>query len=272
MALLLTGFTFQQCSDDDQGNDLTEQDEVSVTKDSNDADNAVEEDVQYFYTVDAAAHGNNGGRVQGQCVVVTNDTAAKTVTLDFGDGCVGPHGRVRSGKVIITYGGTFGDSLANRVITFSNYVVSNKKISGTIELRDFNLNAEGHLTSTRKMINVKIEYPNGQTTTLNGVTTREWIEGQGDGNIENDVIKLTGYFEGTSTSGRSFKHNIVQPIISSFSCRSQGGFLRVSGVTEETISNGRRTRIRTVNYGDGTCDNIINVTINSKAISITLDN
>jgi hypothetical protein len=62
---------------------------------------------------------------------------------------------------------------------------------------------------------------------------------------------------------------ITEPIIAQFSCRAEGGFLRVSGVKEMTKSAGDRSRTRVINYGDGTCDNEITVTINDRTFTIT---
>ena len=39
------------------------------------------------------------------CALVTRDTVLHTLTIDFGTGCTGHDGRLRSGKVIVTYSG-----------------------------------------------------------------------------------------------------------------------------------------------------------------------
>src|SRR5688572_24366598 len=115
---------FAQACDDEKETPMTEEEEVEIAEESNAAKNTMEEDVQDFDGMISESE-SDGGRVSEACVVVTRDSDAKTITLDFGEGCVGPHGRERSGKVIITYGGEFGDNLANRVVTFEDYFVNN---------------------------------------------------------------------------------------------------------------------------------------------------
>jgi hypothetical protein len=262
-------FFFAQACEDEKETPLTEEEEVEIAEDSNSAENTMEEDVQDFEVM-IAEEGSDGGRVASGCVTVTRDTEAKTITLDFGEGCVGPHGRERSGKVIITYGGEFGDNLANRVITFADYFVNNKEITGRIELRDFNLNVEGNLTLTRKLVDYTVHFPDGHQFELNGSTTIEWIEGQDDDDRSNDVLSITGSYTGVSTRGRKVEFTIVEPVIASFPCRAEGKFLRVDGKTELKVTNASRLRVRTVDYGDGECDGTIVITINKKQLTISL--
>lgn len=259
---------FQACdSNDDENITLSSDEELDIVENSNDAENTIDEDLQVMSLEQTTS---SGGRIAGEtCAVVTKDETAKTITIDFGDGCVGPYGRERSGKIIITYGGTFDDDMANRVITFEDYYVNNKNITGTVALRDINRNDDGNLTATRELVDYAIHFPDGNSFTLNGSTTREWLEGEGDSIITNDVFRITGAYEGVSTRGRTFSHEIVEPIIADFNCRASGGFLRVAGVREMRISKVDRERVRTIDYGDGECDNEITVTINGKVFTIT---
>lgn len=250
---------------------LTDQEEVNIFEDANLTNSLAEEDLEITNMAADTKESTNGrsGGDHLQCAEITRDEDQKLVTIDFGDGCVGPYGRERSGKILIQYGGEFNDNMANRIISFENYVVNNKGISGTIELRDFNRNDSGNLTATRKMNEYTVTFPDGNSFTINGSTTRAWLEGEGDGDPTTNVIQTTGSYEGVSTRGRSFTHVITEPIIANFACKAEGGFLRVSGVKEMTKAAGNNSRTRTINYGDGTCDNEIVVTINDRTFTIT---
>lgn len=266
-----TIFIFQACNEDsNEVATVSTEEELDIVENGSESEAVVDEDLQI---IDQSVEGTaaSGGRIAGDslCVTVIRDEVAKTIILDFGDGCIGPYGRERSGKIIITYGGTFDDDMANRVITFEDYYVNNKNITGAILLRDINRNAEGNLTATRALEDYTIHYPDGNTFVMNGSTTREWLEGEGDGVLSNNVFRITGAYEGVSTRGRGFTHTITVPIITDFSCRASGGFARVSGVKEMVINGIDRNRTRTVDYGDGTCDNEITVTINNKVYTIT---
>ncbi len=216
---------------------------------------------------------STGGRVRTtSCAVVTNDKENNIITIDFGDGCIAPHGRERSGKIFIAYSHEIGDSLANRIITFENYFVNNKGITGTIELRDVSVNDAGNLQSVKRLIDLTITFPNGDKTVFNGDRTREWLSGDGDDDPSNNVFKITGSIEGISNTGRSFTHVIVEPIIADWSCAAQGNFARISGVVEMTRLKGYSARKRTVDYGDGECDNIITITTFKRTYVVTIDN
>jgi len=214
--------------------------------------------------------GSADGRVSTTCATVTKDKEQKTVTIDFGDGCVGPYGRERKGKIIITYSGVVGDSLANRIITFDGYFVNNKAITGTIELRDIAINEAGNLQSTKRLVDLKITFPNGEYVVFNGSRTRELISGYADDDPTNNIYRITGSVSGQSTTGRSFTQEITTPIISDWSCAAHGNFARVSGVVEITTLSGYMSRKRVVDYGDGQCDNTITVTTYRRTYTATV--
>lgn len=260
---------YLQSCDDDTETDITAQEEQEIAEYSTIADNSVDEELQAVEETEFTE--SEGGRLKDNCVVVTRDTLAKTVTLDFGTGCVGRYGRERTGKVIITYTDGFGTRLSGRTITFDNYHVNNRKIEGTISLRNFDRTDEGNLTATREVIDYTVTFPDGNNFVLNGSTTREWIEGEGDDINGNERIRITGEYEGISSRGRSFRRTITDPIIADFACRLSGGFLRVSGTEEFTITNARRARARIVNYGSGDCDNEISVNVNGTDVNVSVD-
>ncbi len=259
------------CQDDNQPMEINAEEDVELAENSQLSEAYSEEDISFSYLA-ADISGETGGRVMNEflpCATITRDAELKTVTIDFGESCIGPYGRERSGKILIAYGGEFNDQLANRVITFDNYVVNNRGVSGMIELRDINRNGDGNLPATRKMTDYTIEFPNGTTYVANGSITREWIEGEGDGDPRTNVIRLTGSREGISSRGRTHTVEITEPIIASFPCRTQGGFLRTAGRKQITISRESAERIRTVYYGDGTCDNEVSMTVNGRSFTLT---
>lgn len=246
-------------------------DEESIMENASVGDNEADDASQISYT---AEFENKSGRTEKSlpaCAVVTNDKTAKILTIDFGVGCVGAYGRTRSGKILIAYSTTLGDSLSNRIITFENYKVNNKSVEGTVEVRDISINPAGNLQSTRRVTNLKITFPNGKSVTMNGSRTREWIAGRGDNDPTNNKFKITGTLTGVSSTGRTFTHEITSPIIVDFACAKLGNFARVQGVVETTKVGGYGDRKRTVDYGDGTCDKTITITTFRRTYTITVD-
>jgi len=267
--LFMAAIFLVSCENEDQQGSETEEEQTlesaSVGEDA--TDDALE--IAYQSEVQLVS---SGGRVKSDlCAEITHDEVAKIITIDFGDGCVGPRDKTRKGKIFIAYSSGLGDSLANRIITFGDYFVNNKGITGTIELRDRSINAAGNLQSVKRLVDLTVTFPNGQYTVFNGSRTREWLSGDGDGDPSNNVYKITGSVNGFSTTGRSFTHEIVEPIIADWSCAAQGNFARISGVVEMTRLNGYSVRKRTVNYGDGECDNLITITTFRRTYSITVE-
>jgi len=213
---------------------------------------------------------NTADRAVTTCATVSKDADRKQVTIDFGDGCQGPYGRERKGKIIVTYSGAVGDSLANRVITFDNYYVNNRSITGTIELRDVAINEDGNLQSTKKLVDVKVSFPNGEYVILNGSRTRELISGYADNDPANNVYRITGTLSGQTTTGRTFTQEITTPVISNWACAANGSFARVSGVVELTTLGGYAARKRLVDYGDGQCDNVVTITTYRRTFTVTV--
>ncbi len=275
MGILVVATYFTACNNDEDETQLdTSSEDLEIVSEASFSNTLADEDLEMVELVTEASS-TTGGKTYNhhlpECATVTRDAENHQVIIDFGDECIGPFGRTRSGKIIITYGGEFNDQMANRVISFDNYVVNNRAISGSIELRNFNRSEEGFLTATRALVGYTVTYPDGNSVTVNGSTLREWIEGEGDGDPTTNVFRLTGGYEGTSTRGIRFTHTITDPVIARFACRAQGGFLRTAGIIEMIRSheNVSKQRIRTILYGDDICDNTITVIINGREFTIT---
>ncbi|MEO8471919.1 MAG: hypothetical protein ABI477_06985 [Chryseolinea sp.] len=271
-AIVIMAMLAVACDQDDkvsqpQGTDEEEEHAVESTSVGEDAsDDALEITSQVEGEISST-----GGRVSTTCAVVTNDTEQKILTIDFGDGCVGPYGKTRKGKIFVAYSSVIGDSIANRIITFENYFVNNKGVTGTIELRDISINASGNLQSVKKLVDLTISFPNGERVVFNGSRTRELISGYADDILSNNIYKITGSVSGESTTGRSFALEITNPIIADWTCAAQGNFARVAGTVEMTKLGGYVTRKRTVDYGDGECDNIITITTFRRTYQVSVN-
>jgi hypothetical protein len=264
---LTLGVCAFSCNDDDV-TPLTAEDEINVVNQSSSSENIMEEELQSM-ELELIAN-PEGGRIAATCATVTYDKIKKEAVIDFGTGCTGPYGRTRSGKVIITFTGNFDDPTSQRTITFDNYFVQGKQITGKIDVNGFAIDSTGKLKFERKRTDLTIHFPDGHTFTTNGLTTVTWLEGQGDQDISNDVFSITGMYTGVSSKGISVTHTTSVPVIVNFGCRETGGLARVEGTVQVEISNGSRSRTRIIEYGDGTCDQTVTITINDKEYNITV--
>lgn len=259
-AITLTTVLLTSCDREERLNQGSEQEEEQAIESASIGEDATDDALEIIAQAEIEVSATGGRINNDMCAIITHDIESKKVTIDFGEGCVGPYGRERKGKIIVTYSTEIGDSIGNRIITFEDYFVNNKGVTGTIELRDVSINASGNLQSVKKLVDLTISFPNGEQVVFNGTRTREWISGAGDGDRSNNVYRITGSISGESTTGRSFTHEIVEPIIADWSCAAQGNFARIAGVVEMTKLGGYVSRKRTVDYGDGECDNTIVIT------------
>ncbi len=206
-----------------------------------------------------------------ECVTITRDFSEDMDTLimvvDFGDeNCLGPDGRERRGKIIITRIGQFyWDSDGISVTTtFEDYYVDNNQITGTKVVN-------AYLNESQQRVHEITD--NGQiiladdagTITWQAQRTRTVVEGSMTRIKFDDVIHITGSSSGSDAEGNTFTSEIVEPLVRIYEedCHRHP----VSGIVE--IFKSPDTYI-TINYGDGTCDNLIEVTTNGETEIIEL--
>ncbi len=252
--------------DDDDTMTLTDQQEVAIIENNTLAESYADEDVDI--TVTAEAMLNETQRTATTiCAALEWNEETNILTIDFGEGCVGPYGRERSGIVYVAYSNEPDGLKSDKVITFDNYFVNNRQITGTVSITKLNLNANGNYESVYTLTGYTVTFPNEESFILNGGRSREILEGINDDNPLK--FKLMGSLTGIDTRGRTFSSEITEPIIADFGCAANGGFARVEGRKEVIYAGLRRNKERIVAYGDGTCDSTITVTINGNVYTIT---
>jgi len=207
-----------------------------------------------------------GGRVEDYsfCGKVDLDKVKKNITIDFGTGgCKGKGNREQKGKIKVS----FSDKNPNsgRTITFENYSVNGNLIKGTVTTSAVSKNASGNLEFTRTA-NIVITFSaDSKTHTYNGTHTLAWIEGFGTKSSNDDVFSTTGASSGINREGVSYSNKIVSPLITKTTCFQAGSFCPVSGKTEVV---GKTTF--TLDFGNGTCDKKVSITISGKTYEIEL--
>ncbi len=206
-------------------------------------------------------------RTETRCFTVTvtpkeRGVFPKTVTLDFGAGCE-TRNHIRKGKIIFTYTGRLHVP-GNQVITsFENYSIDSFAIEGKHTLT--NIAAAG---ANQKSFSVKVENArltntlSGKWWTWNSERVFKQTEGNGTDFFPlDDVFSLEGGSNGTSSAGRNWVSQITNPLIKKFTCR-----WLVSGTIEVSVNN----TVGTLDFGNGTCDNKANLTVNGASRTLTL--
>jgi len=199
----------------------------------------------------------NGPPPPGDCPTITKDQAQGvfpvTVTIDFGDNCVSPNGKTRSGKIIITLSAKPMTPGATKIMTFEDFVVDEKAIEGVRTWTNNGKDAQGRPSWTRTTTGAKITWPNGDMKSWGADHTVLQTAG-----FTTPLLKIDNEFEITGSrsvvrkDGSTFASVITAPLLKKHICP-----WIVSGVREVT----RNGNTVTLDYGNGDCDKFGTVTM-----------
>lgn len=200
---------------------------------------------------------NVAGRGNSCATVTLNntdpDTYPKIMTLDFASGCTGIDGLTRKGKIIATLSGRIRTAGTSITISFDNYSVNDFKLEGEFSIT--NNSGNSGLSFTTQTTNGKLTYPGGTLYyTHSGNHTLTQTAGAGTPSFLDDSFSLTGSGTTTSSLGNSLTVNITTPLVKKATCANI-----VSGVEQFTYNNINGT----LDFGDGSCDNLAALTIGS---------
>jgi len=188
-----------------------------------------------------------------------------TITIDFGSGqTVG--NVTRSGEIIIAYSGLKWAAGSTRIITYSNYRRNNVKIEGTL----IDTNTSGDSTNTGFSYTHAFD---GSLVFFN--SSSDSIKVNRTSNFTVSItfvpyaLSYTGSASGTTKGGKNYATTIVTPLTYTAACVLDGAFIPVSGEKTITVSNGNSSTVYAINYGAGSCDNSVTVSVNGgKEITI----
>lgn len=188
------------------------------------------------------------------CAQRSHDPDNKLITIDFGSGCTGPRGLVRKGKILIHYTGRLLEPGAIHTITFEDFYIDDIRIEGTRIKENLSETTNDLLRFRISLENGKLTFPDGSVITREANWTVTRIR---TFNPLNDEIVREGSCSGITKSGLEYSVEITSPIVWKRGCLPKVRvFIPVSGT--KVIAMGERTI--TIDYGDGTCDNLMTVT------------
>jgi len=209
--------------------------------------------------------------VSNDCPTITVDKPdttdwPKVITIDWGEGCEGFYGQTRSGMVKITITGWMRMPGSMITVELFDYYINGIKLEGTRTTSNDGRNEYGNLTFTSVLEDGKIIVPtdDGNTIELTREFTRikEWVEGEGTMNFYDNVFYILGSASGINFRQEAYARTITYRLEWAASCR----FIKSGTVV---IVVGDKLPI-TLDYGDGTCDNIATITINGVTSEILL--
>jgi len=189
-----------------------------------------------------------------------------TLIINFGTTNCLHNGKLRKGKIVITYTARYHDSSAVITTTFDNYYVNNNLIQGERVVANQGRNNKGNMWFTIDVNNASIVTNNG-TINWSSNRTREWVSGIATyGNITDDRYKITGSANGIGLNNNSFNIEITDTLNIDLSCLPS---CVIKSGTAKISPNGYADRV--INYGDSLCDCNFDITINETNYPIVVN-
>lgn len=189
--------------------------------------------------------------VIGTCPTVTvspNDsTYPKTITIDFGDSCVGNDGKLRSGKIVIHLTGPIRRSGSVMTITFVSFHLNHVHLEGTKIIS--NLSEPNTIKFTVQVVGGKVTFRSGRGYSYESFKYKKQIEGMDTRIVRDDVFQITGWATIKYNSGLEIKLETVDPLIKKVNC---------PWISDGTLKIKVNDRVLKLDYGfphNGDCDN-----------------
>ncbi|MCB0760460.1 MAG: hypothetical protein KDC12_02980 [Flavobacteriales bacterium] len=196
-----------------------------------------------------------------ECATVTEsgDTYPMTITIDYGDGCEDAFGHERSGQIVIELSDDLLNTGAVRTATLVDFHVGNVAISGTRTTTNLGTNDSNQVIFGRECNMTMVRNNHTISRQFSGIAT--WIAGLETDDCGDNIFELTGSGSCTRPNGVQVSRTIIEPLLIDQEC----GYI-TQGVVEMDAPMGTRT----IDFGDGNCDNqaVVNGPNGSHIISL----
>lgn len=198
-------------------------------------------------------------------VIIAIDTVGvqDTITIDWGtNNCTCDDGKLRRGKLIISYNGSYYNTGTIIKYTPVNYYSNDNKVEGLMTVQNmgpnsqnqpyYNVDINGLVTLSTGEI---ATYVSNQVRTFTaGYTTQLWIW--------DDEYDITGTATATVVNGDGYSANVTNPLHVKVGCP------HITKGTLEITPTGKSTR--TIDYGTGSCDGTFTIEINGHTYTINV--
>ena len=248
-----------------QKNAVSEQDAAAYSDESAQADESFDDIADVSMTAADADNTASTARVSrdyhpdfaelraaiGLCASITvtpNDsTYPKTITIDFGDSCVGLDGKFRSGKIIINLTAPLRKPGAVLTVTLENFYINHIHIEGTKTIS--NLSENGAIKFSVQVTGGKVTFPGGRGYSYESSKTKAQVAGMDTKTCRDDVFEITGSATIKFNNGVVVNFEIVDPLVKKVAC---------PWLSDGTLKIAINDRVLKIDYGfphNGDCDN-----------------
>ena len=246
-------------------NSVSEQDAATYSDESAQADESFDDIADVSMTAADADNTASTARVSrdyhpdfgelraaiGLCASITvtpNDsTYPKTITIDFGDSCVGLDGKLRSGKIIINLTAPLRKPGSVLTVTLENFYINHIHIEGTKTIS--NLSENGAIKFSVQVTGGKVTFPGGRGYSYESSKTRAQVAGMDTKTCRDDVFEITGSATIKFNNGVVVNFEIVDPLVKKVAC---------PWLSDGTLKIAINDHVLKIDYGfphNGDCDN-----------------
>jgi hypothetical protein len=193
----------------------------------------------------------------------TLDGFPVTMTIDYGTGTIDAvDGKTRSGKMVCVFSSRWHIVGSTVKVTLVDYVSGGTSFScDSIKITHSAINSltnqvfKGVASNATWSEGTVIHWEGTRTITYTGLETPL--------NNSDDVYTLTGSANGVNRKGTAYTVNITSPLIKRATCSwVESGKI---DITPEGLA------VRTIDYGNGTCDSQATVTISGNTFAFTMN-
>jgi len=192
------------------------------------------------------------------------------IVMDFGNGCPGPDGHVRSGKIITVYTGRLINPGKSATTTFEGFKIDSVQVQGTHKVMNTTTPGSNHAQYTVDVTDAKLTKPNGDYTMWGSHRVITQIEGNGTVMPVDDIFTIEGTAHGRVKHGNNiyaWLSEITEPLRKKFICHwISKGIIKIRRETLPATS----PWVAILNYGNGDCDYLATLTINGVTHQIQL--
>lgn len=190
----------------------------------------------------------------GVSISESSSTFPKTVTFDYGTGCADHWGRTRKGKVIVDVSGDMSIQGNTTSVSFDAFSVNDVSIEGSRSSENIGENSSGNSVV---QYSGEITFSRGDRSRVHSFTNqREWVNGFSTCEVEDDEFFITGTGSMTTCSEKVVNISITEAI--HYKMRECEFPLKGK------VDVGSDKRGVLLNFGEGECDNIAEITIKRK--------
>ena len=193
---------------------------------------------------------------------LSNDSSyVSSIVVDYGTTGCEWRGRIRKGKINISLTGRMINQGSVATVTLENFSVDDFPVTGTKTITSNGIDFSNLSDIT---YGYEVQVTNAQVTTPDGTASFTWNANRTTTwHINAGYVLFDGTANGVNVDGTAFTITTETPLKAITGCsRIVSGILKVTPQGYET---------RTLDYGNGTCDNQATVSVGEQTFTITLN-